>query len=474
MEKYTIAYSSVIGQLLFIKLLGLSFFFAFYSLSQQVIGLYGKNGISPISDLLDSVKPQVKQPHYLYIPTVFWIDSSDNMLKRSAQLGTILSILIILGFFPAPLILLCVLLYLSFTSVATEFLSFQWDALLIEVGFLGFLMAIQSPPPMMVIILAWFLLFRFFFSSGAVKILSRCPEWRSLRAMGIHFETQPLPNLGGYYAHELLKPFAKLITLAVYLLELVVPFLIFGGAFLRLICFILSLFLQLAIMATGNFAFFNLLTIALMMPLLDDSYLAWLGNLSVNALPPNIFLTSILNLAAAVLLIPNVLILLNLFTRIKGSERILQWFQHFQLVNSYGLFAVMTTERNEIILEGSNDGVNWKEYVFKYKPSALDEAPRQIAPLQPRLDWQMWFASLSSPQRNAWFYKLVVRLLQGSKDVLGLFRTDPFPDHPPREIRALFYEYHFNDLKDKKKTGHYWKRKYLGLYSPIFSLKADE
>lgn len=473
-EKFTIADSGILGQFLFVKLLGLSFFFAFYSLSQQVLGLYGSLGISPISDLLESIGPQIKKPKYLYIPTIFWINATDKTLKYAAQVGIILSIFIILGVFPAPLILLSVLLYLSFTTVGSEFLSFQWDALLIEVGFFGFLFALQSPPPLMLVILAWFLLFRFLFSSGIVKILSRCPEWRSLKAMEIHYETQPLPNLGGFYAHHYLKRFGRLTTLFVFFLELGVPFLIFLGSFARLICFFLSVFLQLTIAVTGNYAFFNLLTIALCMPLLDDNYLSWMGHLSIVAFPPSIFLNSLLNIAGVILLIPNILIFLNLFIHIRGSENLLYWFRHFQLVNSYGLFAVMTTERNEIILEGSNDGINWQEYVFKYKPGALEEPPHQIAPLQPRLDWQMWFASLSTYRRNIWFYQLMMRMLQGSKEVLALFRTNPFPDHPPRQIRALFYEYHFNDLKDKKVTGNYWKRRYLGQYAPTFSLKVEE
>ena len=192
-----IAPSYVLSQILFIKIVGLCFFFAFLSLSQQVLGLFGSRGITPIDDIMHTPRQRMKKHPFLHIPTIFWISSSDKMLKGTTHFGILLSLLVILGFYPAPLLLILVGLYLSFTCLGTEFLSFQWDVLIIEVGFVAFLYAIQSPPPILVVVLAWFLLFRFLFSSGAVKLLSGCPEWHSLQAMKWHFETQPLPNRGG-------------------------------------------------------------------------------------------------------------------------------------------------------------------------------------------------------------------------------------------------------------------------------------
>ena len=264
-------------------------------------------------------------------------------------------------------------------------------------------------------------------------------------------------------------------TLGVYFFEMVVPFLIFGNAVMRLWACLLSVFFQLLIVVTGNYAFFNLLTVGLCVTLLDDRYLAWTHlPRDILALEPNLALTLVINLAAAILLLPNVLMLLKLFMRSPIFDLILRWFWHFQLVNSYGLFAVMTVHRNEIILEGSNDGVTWREYEFKWKPGALTDPPWQVAPLQPRLDWQMWFASLSKFRHHPWFHQLITRMLQGSKDVLDLFRKNPFPEQPPKMIRAIVYEYHFSTLKEKSVSGHWWVRKYLGAYAPPFSLRADE
>lgn len=475
MESYLIAPTSIFGQILFIKLLGLCFFFAFLSLSQQVLGLYGSRGITPIGDLLETIKAQIKSPRYFYVPTIFWRNHSDEWLKWGTSAGMILSILVMLNVLPALFLLALTLLYLSYTTVGSDFLSFQWDVLLIEVGFIGVLYAVQSPPPILVVYLAYFMLFRFLFSSGAVKLLSGCPEWRSLEAMKYHYETQPLPNRGGFYAQHYFKKYTKFSTLAVFFLELITPFLIFGGPFARLLAFGFSLFLQVLIIATGNYAFFNLLTIALSFTLLNDKYLSWMdGALSLQALPVITPVNLVLNIIAAVFIFVNAIMLLRLFIRVKIFDDVLRWFQHFQLVNSYGLFAVMTTKRNEILFEGSNDGVLWKEYEFKWKPDRLETQPLQIAPLQPRLDWQMWFASLSHYRNNPWLYQLVVRMLQGSPDVLGLFKNNPFPEGPPKMIRAQFYEYHFNDLEDHRATGNWWKRRYIGLYAPPFSLRHED
>lgn len=475
MERYLIAPTSIFGQILFIKLLGLSFFFAFRSLSQQVLGLYGSRGITPIGDILETIKSHIKQPRYFYVPTIFWRNHSDEWLKWGTSVGMVLSVLVILNVLPAFLLLALTLLYLSYTTVGSDFLSFQWDVLLIETGFIGVLFAIQSPPPILVVYLAYFMLFRLLFASGVVKLLSGCPEWRSLEAMKYHYETQPLPNRGGFFAHHYFRKYSKFSTLSVFFLELITPFLIFGGPFLRLLAFGFTLFLQLLIMATGNYAFFNLLTIGLSFTLLDDKYLSWMhGALSLQALPVIAPVNLVLNLIAAIFIFVNALMLLRLFYHLKVLDDILKWFQHFQLVNSYGLFAVMTTKRNEILLEGSNDGVLWKEYELKWKPDRLETPPLQIAPLQPRLDWQMWFASLSHYKNNPWFYQLIARMLQGSPDVIALFKNNPFPEGPPKMIRAQFYQYHFNDLKDHKTTGNWWKRRYIGLYAPPFSLKDEE
>jgi lipase maturation factor 1 len=113
------------------------------------------------------------------------------------------------------------------------------------------------------------------------------------------------------------------------------------------------------------------------------------------------------------------------------------------IVNPYGLFAVMTTERPEITIEGSRDGSNWREYVFKYKLGPLERAPLWNMPHQPRLDWQMWFAALDNVAGQPWFASLLQRLLEGSPEVLGLLKSDSFADKPPKYVQALIYDYRF-------------------------------
>jgi hypothetical protein len=143
----------------------------------------------------------------------------------------------------------------------------------------------------------------------------------------------------------------------------------------------------------------------------------------------------------------------------------------FRSVNNYGLFAVMTTQRNEIIVEGSNDGTNWLSYEFKYKPGDVNRRPAFVAPFQPRLDWQMWFAALGTYQQNPWFESFCVRLLQGSPDVLALLAKNPFPDHPPRFIRAESYSYRFTNPAERRATGAWWHSEYMGEYMPAVSLR---
>ncbi|HEV8724702.1 MAG TPA: lipase maturation factor family protein [Candidatus Binatia bacterium] len=146
----------------------------------------------------------------------------------------------------------------------------------------------------------------------------------------------------------------------------------------------------------------------------------------------------------------------------------------FHIVNSYGLFAVMTTQRQEIILEGSFDGNTWYPYEFKHKPGDLKRPPMQVAPHQPRLDWQMWFAALGSYQNNPWFINFANRLLQGSPDALKLLQTNPFPDRPPRYLRTTLYDYHFTDIPTLKREGTWWRRERVGTYSPTLFLKDDK
>ncbi len=466
--------SFLFAQWLFLKLLALNYFFAFFSLAKQVKGLYCSKGIAPCQQLLALIEDTHQTKLYWQVPTLFWIKCNDKTLQFAAYFGLVISILALLGIFPSFFFFLLWIIYLSFFSVGTPFLNFQWDALLLEIGFIAIFFAIQSPAPLILILLLWFVLFRFMFSSGITKILYGSSEWSNLTAMDYHYETQPLPTKLAYYLHKLPKSLAKLSVLGVFFIEIIVPFFIFGPEQLRITAFIFLIFFQILIILTGNYAFFNTLTITMCVVLLNDSYLSWLPvvpSLTSFGNPLNLFLSAV----GIILIILNVLQLVSFFAPIgKLGNAILNFQSPFCLVNSYGLFVHMTTVRYEIIVEGSEDGETWLPYEFKWKPGELNKPPRQIAPYQPRLDWQMWFAALSSARSNPWFVAFVIRLLEGSQDVLKLLKNNPFAQKPPKYIRALLYKYKFSNLKTKEQTGDWWIRELLGFYAHPIALDMVE
>lgn len=455
----------IVGQWAFIKLLALSYLVAFWSLLVQVKGLYGELGIIPFVEIFKGIKRSRHFKHFYYNPSIFWYSTSDRMLQGVAITGILGSILVLLGIaVPWILFILC-FLYLSYASVGIYFLSFQWDVLLVEVGFAGFIFSLQTPPLPIAVFLMWIIFFRFMFSSGLAKFLFGSKEWRNLTAMDYHYETQPLPNRIAYYFHHLPKYLGYFSTIMIFFFEIVLPFFIFTTSEIRFYAFLLMVFFQLLIMLTGNFAFFNILSLALCFPLLDDQHVLWAKNLLAPTItPPDLAVSLFVSAAGITLIVLNFFQFVELFRPLPFVQRILRVISPFYLVNRYGLFSYMTTYRYEIIVEGSNDGENWKAYEFKYKPGDLQVAPRQVAPHQPRLDWQMWFAALSHARNNPWFIRFVHRLLEGSPAVLKLLKSNPFPDAPPKYIRALLYDYHFTTNKIRKKTGDWWQRKYLGIY----------
>lgn len=464
-------FSSVIMQGLFLKVVGFTYLLAFVSLIREVKGLYGSKGILPVQSYLDHLRRSYKgKKIYFQLPTIFWFDASDRILTLSCWGGIIVSFVAMMGFFPSLSLLLAWILYSSFCRVGSPFLNFQWDTLLLEVGFIALLFGVQTPPPILIIYLLWFLLFRFMLSSGLTKLLYGSKEWKNLTATDFHYETQPLPTVLGYYAHHLPKVWSRLSILLVYGFEILLPFFIFTSDLARLIVFCLLATFQILISLTGNFAFFNLLSVALCIPLLDDTYLQYFARWShfTPLINHSLYVEWVLNGIGGFLIFLNVLELSSLFTNLGRINRIGDPFRFFNLLHSYGLFVHMTIERNEIIIEGSEDQQVWTPYEFQWKPGNPLGKPCWIAPLQPRLDWQMWFAALSSYEKNRWFQQFLLRLLEGSEDVLMLLKHNPFPK-PPKYIRGVIYRYRFTDLKTKKETGAWWTREFLGQYSPIYT-----
>jgi hypothetical protein len=300
-------------------------------------------------------------------------------------------------------------------------------------------------------------------------------SWWNLTALRYHYETQPLPTWIGWYAHQLPAGFQSVCVFVVLLIELAVPALIFAGRRARLTAAGCFVFLQVLIMLTGNYTFFNWLTMLLCVPLLDDDVFKRRNSAVVPEAQTS--LPRCPRWRRFILLPISLVILLVTFMSLLGTLRVAQkwpapalalyaWLAPFDSFNGYGLFAVMTTSRPEIIVEGSNDGHDWRPYEFKYKPGDLKKRPPFIAPFQPRLDWQMWFAALGNPRENPWFLNFEVRLLQNSRPVLALLASNPFPKAPPKYIRAQLYVYHFTDMATRRATGDWWRREYKGVYVP--------
>jgi len=473
---------------LFMRGLALVYLVAFWSLFGQIQGLSGSHGIMPIQTRMAAFKNQAAVAHlgisrYYLEPTFAWWNSSDASLNWQCGLGVALSVLLLLGIAPAPALFLLWCLYLSLTTVCVPFLEFQWDLLLLETGFLAIFFApLQwierpsrqgEPSAVMLWLLRW-LMFRLMLESGCVKLLSSDISWWQLTALPLHYETQPLPTWIAWYAHQLPAGFQKFSTLLVLLIEIAGPGLIFAGRKARLIAAGIFAALQVLILLTGNYTFFNWLTILLCLPLLDDRFLT--RRPSFAGIGRRWSRSIILPLGVLTGVVTMVGLLGPLGIRQQWSRSFLDAYalvQPMRSFNTYGLFSVMTRTRPEIIIEGSADGKTWLPYEFKYKPGDLKQRPAFVAPFQPRLDWQMWFAALGTPPQNPWFVNLMVRLLQNSPPTVALLRHDPFPMGPPKFIRAQLYEYHFTDAAMRHATGQWWRREYLGPYLPELSVRGN-
>jgi lipase maturation factor 1 len=498
----------------FLRTLGLTYLIAFVSLWVQVDGLIGSDGVSPLNQFLPAVRAQLGQDAYALLPTLCWFNSSDAFLHFLCGGGVVLSLLLILGIAPALSLVVLFAFYLSLAIAGQTFLNFQWDVLLLETGFLSIFLApwrlwprelmwwpgsatsaTPAPVSRADLFLLKFLLFKLMLMSGVVKLTSgddswgwvnHSFHWSALTALDYHYWSQPLPTVFSWWTDkspEWFKHFSVAFCLGV---EIVVPFFIWAPRRPRLIAAGLMIFLQLAIAITGNYCFFNLLTIALCLLLIDDAVVSRMegrapaSRASQELRPPiTESVTYRLSIYAAIIVII-VTVPINawlIFSAFKPQARpphalanIYEQLEAFRIVNGYGLFRVMTKDRCEIVLEGSTEGVEWLPYEFKWKPGDVKRAPGWCAPHQPRLDWQMWFAALESPQQNPWFAGLIVKLLQGSHDVNRLLAHNPFPDKPPRYIRALFYRYRFTTVSELRQTGAWWKRQELREYLPTVSL----
>lgn len=257
---------------LFLRGLGIIYFSAFASMAVQIQeGLVGANGILPISEKMALIEQYYPQQLFWHMPTVFWFNASDLMLSWTCYLGMAAAFLLLISVFTRIALIVCYILYLSVVEAGQDFTHFQWDVFLLETGFLAIFLSWGSG---IIILLYKWLLARFMFMGGVVKIASGDPTWANFSALNFHYETQPLPTPVAYYVSQLSSGFHKVCVGGVFFIELVVPFFVFFPKKYRVFACYSFVFLQSAIILTGNYTFFNLLTILLCLFLLEDKDIA--------------------------------------------------------------------------------------------------------------------------------------------------------------------------------------------------------
>lgn len=494
---------------LFLRLLALIYLAAFASLAVQIEALAGSGGIFPLTEQLGWAVADQGSLAWLAYPSLFWLAAGDGALVGAAWGGAALALLLLVvpwlpgwrgvkaplallgesgasgpdsgttappAWVERTLLLLLYLLYLSLFHAGQFFTNFQWDYLLLETGFLA--MLLPGGLRLVVWLFRW-LLFRLRFESGLAKLLSGDPAWWDLTALRYYFETQPLPHAGAWYAHQLPDWLLRAGAGGTLFVELVVPFFIFLPRPWRLFAAGVTVLWQVLIIATSNHNFFNLLTIALCLFLLDDRAVGWLlprvwlerarASHLLPARPGRGMATLTLGLALVLVLVPASLVV--------GAELVLRrpldplsgWLRHlepFRVANRYHVFPTIERQRLELVIEASADGKDWQPLDFRYRPDDPAHEPVFIVPHQPRLDWMLWFLP-----RNPLFLELLERFLQrlrtGEPAVTALLIRPPLAGGPPVALRLGVYRYRFSTPDERSASGRWWQRDYLGPFLPL-------
>jgi hypothetical protein len=493
----------LIPRWLFFRALGGIYFSAFFSLVFQIRGLIGPDGILPANQYLQTVVHALGHARaFWFAPTVLWLSSGPHILTGLCWIGMGASLLLMLNVWPRGMLVICFVCFLSFVSAAQDFSSYQSDGMLLEAGSIAFFFAPQgfrpgfgtaSPPSRASLFLLQWEWFRIYFESGVTKIIGGDPEWRNYTAMDEYYQNGPLPTWIGWYAQHLPHWFHGASVFATLALELGLVWMMFLPRRWRIVCFFIVTPWEVGVILTANYTFLNYLVLALGILLLDDRFLVqfspqrWnksflearaamrLQTLNDSDLRRQ-FKVAKLALAAAMLswiFYATTAEMIWMFARVPLPTAPVEALDPFRIANRYGLFGIMTRGRYEIEFQGSDDGQNWIAYPFRYKPQDLDKPPGIYAPYQPRFDWNLWFASLGSWQEYPIVLRTEVQLLSNNKDVLSLFANNPFPQKPPREVRAIVWQYWFTSLAEKRAQGLWWRRQLLGLYAPTVEREPD-
>jgi hypothetical protein len=473
-----------------LRALGLIYCSAFVSLLFQIRGLIGPLGILPANRYLAAVAqsfgPVVR---VWFAPTVLWLTGGSHMLMAMCWLGLTASLLLTVNLWPRGMLLICFVCFLSFVSAAQDFSGYQSDGMLLEAGFLALFFAppglrpglgYDHPPSRASLFLLQWEWFRIYFESGLVKLLSGDTEWRHLTAMDEYYQNGPLPTWIGWYIQHLPHWFHWTTALATLVMELAIVWMILLPRRWRIVCFLIVTPWEIGVIFTANYTFLNYLVLALGFLLLDDCFFQRWVKIKPGeerTPPPRRTLENFGVAVSAVLLslvayVTTVELISMVFGRLPLPMQPVTMLEPFRIANQYGLFAVMTRGRYEIEFQGSRDGQEWVAYPFRFKPQALNQAPGIYAPYQPRFEWNLWFASLGSWQQNPLVPRTEERLLTNDPDVLALFAANPFAGTPPRQVRAVLWQYWFTSMEQKRTTGNWWTRKLLGVYAPVLERDA--
>jgi lipase maturation factor 1 len=492
---------------IFLRCLGLIYYSAFFSLLFQIRGLIGPRGILPAGDYLKALAENYGAAAYWYAPTLLWISSGRHMLSALCWAGMIASALLVLNLWPRGALAICFVCFLSFVAAARDFSGYQSDGMLLEAGFIALFfappgfrpgLAEEHPPSRASLFLLLWECFRIYFESGVAKIRSGDVEWRTFTALDEYYQNGPLPTWIGWYMQHLPHWFHAATAFGTLALELVLVWMVFLPRSFRIVLYFILMPWQLGIILSANYTFLNYLVLILGFLLLDDSFLVrrlpkrWsirfferkeakpLERLSscssfLNALRPQF---DAIKLAVSAVMLSWIFYvtfaeLLWMFKPVPLPMTPVAALEPFRIANRYGLFAMMTRGRYEIEFQGSDDGQNWYVYPFRFKPQDPAQAPGIYAPYQPRFDWNLWFASLSTWRQEPIVIHTEQSLLRSEPDVLLLFAGTPFQKAPPRQVRAVIWQYWFTTKEERRASGLWWRRQQLGLYAPVLERQSD-
>jgi lipase maturation factor len=457
---------------LFERALAFIYLVAFIAAVKQFVPLLGEHGLEPVGRW-------VQQVPFRSSPSLFYLAPKDNVFRAAAWLGVALSLLALsswpqrMGPAAATIVWATLwLLYLSFVNIGQTFYSFGWETLLCEVGLFTIFAGASASAPNMWLIWIWrWTLFRLMFGAGLIKLRGD-PCWRDLTCLDYYFETQPMPNPLSWYFHWMPHGIHAAGVVINHIVEVAVPFAYFAPQPIASIAGIVTILFQGALIVSGNLSWLNWLTLVLCIPLISDRWLSWLP------VSPPAGMTTVPAYHVTMYIVAAAVVLLSIapVANMLSSQQLMNAsFEPLHLVNTYGAFGSITRDRFEIVIEGTGDetvtaGTEWREYEFKGKPGDPSRMPPQVAPYHMRLDWLMWFESMAPVPQSRWFFNLLRGLLRGDPETLSLLRTNPFPDKPPRFLRAQYYKYTFTTSEERRASGRWWHRELVGAFTEPVAL----